>query len=769
MTAPPVLEPDAPADGGNDTQEPAAPIYGDAVKTPALLDPATKPADICKTVREMFEAQKDLWPRRLCEGEVHERRRGGESNIWVQKDANEAKYTIYVPHGTRYLNQFYRKDDRLCNRFVSQLYTDPAVPEGEPENGSDEAEDAAEFATRVLADVRGEAILDDVSAHKQAQQFACSWGSGLIWYYTNPQGGGRQPIEVTAHADALTFDEALIDPKTGQKWEGATKTRYVMPDGTLTDDASQAALRWMPRIARQVVRRSQVRYLPDTARDLWEAEGLIYACYETWDTLVAWFPELANVSEEERDHAITYRYGEAKYLLRRDGRYYDPKPKEGLEGQGRALLMIFWHVECDAYPDGAYVVCVGDKLCPVRGEWLLNRLGKREKRDLPWTEVVQFEGVDGKQGLMHYFGPASEYRGDLYGRFDEMLDKALNRKVFVPSHSTLQPQDLELEFRTVFSIPPGSQPFYEDIPPIPKELGEMIDRNDTEMDDATSLAQASQSSSLASTSSGRQALAVVSEAQSGLSDITQNANRAVVRGCRVILQEIATNYTVPQMLKFKGEDGLLQMRRWLGSDIGSTRDVRIKPGTGSMLNPTQKVQVAAEYAQLAGLPPDDVRELLLSNALPSVALEDDPARMRIKRQVAEWEQGPPEGWMPPVAPVDPLTGAPAVTLDPMTGVPMPVPPPPDPILARIWEPVPADQTPRAAAHRVRELVNVMCGTRYLTFPPEWRVPVEMEFAKAQQVLAPPPMPMPGDGAEPGAGPKDPLAPQGEEKGVIDPV
>lgn len=776
--------------------EPATPppsgetkTYGDTAEPNTLLDPKKPPSEVCKYLHDQFKDQHPKYQRLICEGEVNERRRAGESNLWVNKTADRSQWQVYVAPGSHYANAFSRKDDRLCYRFVSQLFADPAQPEAIPSTGEDEDRDAAEFATRVLIDIGSEAGLDDVEAHKQAMHTASSWGSGFIWYYTDPKGGGRKPVEQEALPQAQTKEEndALVQQLKAAGQMPPLKHRYLTDDGRLTDNQAEAALQWQPKLARQSCNPGQIRFWPSTAQDLWDADGLIYADYQPWGVVKGWFAELENATPEQRDHAIGFRLTECRHLLpKKNGEVYDPKPKNGHEDDGLVLLMIHYVRECGTYPDGCYIVCIGDELTPHRGTWLLETDGKREARDIPFTQFLQWRGGrDYPMGkpLMAFLGALDELRGELYGRFGEWLDSLMNQKWFLTPHSMITPEQLQDPFLTLIPTMPGTEPRPMVHPPIPKELPEMIAQAGREMDDASGLQQTGQAMDTGDVNSGRQALAIISQVQAGLQDVVQNVNRGITRAKRIQLQEIRQNYTIPQLLRVTTPDGAYKVERWRNSDLGTTRDVQIKRGTGTGMNPFQKTMMLAEFGKLFSIDQEDLKEVALSGVSHVTAIQDDPLTQRIRRQLYEWEKGPPPGWQEPQAPIgpdgaplmqpppmDPLTGLPAMGPDGMPMPGQPVPPPPDPLLLKIWEPTPADRTPIAATKRLREIAKSMCKAKWQQYPPAWRLPVEMEFAAMQQVVTPPvtPPPVTGDPTQPKAesGPGEPPPLQKAESAVI---
>ncbi len=756
------------------------------VPTPLLLDPGTDEATVCKTIHRLWSDQKEKYARFIVESEVNERRRQGESNIWVRKDQDRTGYSVYVPAGrVNLIDQFGQVADRLCQRFVSQLNQDPAKANAIPSTGDDEDRDAAEFTTRILGDVCSESGLDANEAIKQAQDYACSHGSGWIWTYTDPMGS-RQGMEQEArsvpvpdpmhpegvHPLPQHVDEALTDPRTGGDWLNAAKNgpgpsewKYVSPDGALTPNKAEAALRWIPKVSRQVVTGSHVRLWPFTAADVWDANGLLYFDYQPWNVAVQWFPELKDLPEEDRNRALEFRLPDAAHLLpKKNGRPSDPKP-EGREEDWLVLIACFWAPEGSTYPDGAYIACVGDQKVAHTGTWTLEAPdGSRERRDIPWTQVRQFRGTrEHPQGkpLMGFIGAGGEYLGQLYGRFEELMDAAAARKIFLPYNSTIQPQDLHDPGNGVLYCLPGQEPQYEQVPEPPKSLQDMLEITKDDLNDASGLQETGQGLQADNVNSGRQALAIVAQVNAGLSDVLQNQNRAWVRLFRIILQCIRSDYSVPQLLRTVGVDGSYKVDRWTRSDLGSTRDVEIAKGSGTMLNPMQKTQLLGEMRQLAGIDPDDVQEMMATGVSPYVNFQDNAFLGRIRRQIEQWEKGPPDGWQPPQAHVDPLTGGPAMQpppIDPTTNTPaigvppQPIPAPPDPQLAQIWAPVDSDMSSIAAKWRIREIARAQQSSRYFTFPPEWRVGLDMEYRRMQQALTPPPQPMPA--GKPGAGPTD---------------
>jgi hypothetical protein len=108
-----------------------------------------------------------------------------------------------------------------------------------------------------------------------------------------------------------------------------------------------------------------------------------------------------------------------------------------------------------------------------------------------------------------------------------------------------------------------------------------------------------------------------------------------------------------------------------------------------------------------------------------MALQDDPHRMRVRRQIATWEDGPPQGWQPL---------PPQVQVNPQTGQQQLVPPNPlqDPVLGGIFMVLPCDQVQHVAQVREYELGRALAGTKFSRQPPPWQAGIVAAYEGARQ-------------------------------------
>jgi hypothetical protein len=355
---------------------------------------------------------------------------------------------------------------------------------------------------------------------------------------------------------------------------------------------------------------------------------------------------------------------------------------------------------------------------------------------LPVTQYKQWsEGQTDPYGYgaMDLVGDGNEIRAHLINAKRDHIDQLLNRKTFVPITSILQPKDLRLPGRTVIPINPGGEPKWEDIPSFPNDADRMISETSKEMEDALGLGQIAQGLESSQVQSGRHAQAIISQVHSGLSDIRQNIIDGYTRACRIQLQLMRVFYDAPQRIGWVGEDGAYKERRWSNSDMRSTWDVKLKPGTLTMLSPVQKAALAEHYAQFGLLTQEDLADIIGGEMGATVGIQDDPFKNRIRRQLARWLEGPPEGWQPefqqqPV--VDPNTGQPAMgPQGPMMQQVQVM----DAALQGIFMPIPADELPYVARIRLREIAKAMMRSDYAVLPQEWQFGMIQEFNRANQM------------------------------------
>jgi hypothetical protein len=718
---------------------------------------------IAKLALKIWESKDKLMEKPEAQWKVNQARRRGISNAKVVFDDLDTHWTAWLPPGASPdVTPDVNKAATLCRRLVSNLFADPPAPEVVPPSGEDDDVAAAEFSERALVDLLGETGTNAVIKARTAVDKASTFGSAYEFFTVDSRGGGKVPVEVQARADATHADNALIDPTTVQAGpdgqpipgsgteQGPFGKRYVMPDGTLTDDEQGAATRWAPALKSEVLDGRFVRMIPHTCDDIWDALGVQKVAFIPWGQLKQMAPEITQLPEADKKEMLSYRPKRADDLMP-GGERNDVDEKEN-EDERLVFSLTTHYRQCEEYPEALYLITLADQFVLHRSEWL--DPNTKKPLDIPATQYGQFgEGRDGywKVALMEIVGGGNELRAAQIASWLDHLDHINTRVTFYPTNSILTPDAMNIRSpHKMVPINPGGEPKFEEIPNYPPEGPAFVELISQEMDDAAGLLDTARESSDAD--SGRQAYAVISQVHAGLSEMRENTMRGYTRGCRIALQLARAFFDVPRQTKWS-ENGKYRQKAWTGADLTTTTDVRVKPGTMTMLAPVPKAQLAEHYAQLGILPADELREILSSNLGGTIGLQDDPFRQRVRNQLAEWAEGPPEGWQPapPVPQQDPVTGM--VQLVPA----------PDPAFAQMFEPTPCDALPMVAQTRVTEIARFMAGPKYMKHPREWRTGLDAEYQRMLMAAQPPQPVMP---QEPGKAPPKQPAPKPEPLGGL---
>jgi hypothetical protein len=674
---------------------------------------------------ELWQGQDKPMRRRQQVWKANRLRRRGVTGVMLVKRQDTDEWIVYAPPGMSKQVPALNKADRLCRLLVATIFADPPEPEATPATDTPQDRDAAEFATRMLTDLGSQNQLDNAGTARRALDLASVYGSAFRYYWVDPKGGGEQPMMLLASPQRvapivgpqgqITPDAAITDPLTGQAYPPPYVLRFVRQDGTLTDDRQDPLLRraWVPKIRCRLLTGHHVRVLPATASDLQTAHGLLVGEWVTLDELRLRFGSRVPTDPETLKHWVAYRpeHPEDTHPAGYKGGLA-PENEKRITGESLVFTLCGYYRQTDSYPQGCYIAAVGGDTVLHRQPWVHPRT--KEPLDIPIDQFAQIEDEFDfyRRGLMQVLGPANEIRASVLGGMLEHQDRFLNRKVFVPITSTFQPKSAQAMTGTHIPINPGGKPEYEQIPDYPDALEKMFPLISSEMDHESGLEAPATGQNPPGVSSGLHARTIIEQVHIGLSDIQQNTIGGLERGWRIQMQLASAFYTVPQRITWLGDDGSYKERLWTGIDLGSTRDVRLHRGSLSMLAPSAKAAVAQEMFNVVDpqtgehlLPLHDLRRVILGNVGGQIGLQDDPARQRIGRQIAQWREGPPRGWIPR---------------------------PDDPYLAGIWAPVLSDDDPVVARMRYFELTRLLNSTDYTRWPMAWRQAVDVEWQRMKQ-------------------------------------
>jgi hypothetical protein len=347
-----------------------------------------------------------------------------------------------------------------------------------------------------------------------------------------------------------------------------------------------------------------------------------------------------------------------------------------------------------------------------RGEW---QQENGEAMDIPLSQHKQIDEDDDPygRGLMQLLGDGNEIRAAQIGTFLEHLDRFSRRKVFIPVTSTLQAEELRSSTGWMVPINPGGEPVFEDLPDYPVASEKMLEFVTTDMDDESGLQETAQGLASPSVESGLHAQRIIEQVLIGISDMRENAKRAVIRGWRVTLQLARRYFEIPQKIGWTGEDGAYKVKHWDASDLGSTADVTIMQGSFTSLTASAKAATVTTLAELQIADPMEIRRMIMGTVGAQTGMRDDPHRQRVRRQISQWEDGP-EGDL------DLQSGDPEVEMQATQE------------LQTIFDRRPVDLSPEVAMTRYMELARSMSSLRFRKFPGFWQAGLVDEFEQMRQ-------------------------------------
>lgn len=549
------------------------------------------------------------------------------------------------------------KVDRLIRRIVSVVTNDPPVPNAIPERDDDKAISAAELSTRILKVEGASTALNLARTLRRMMDKSATFRSSFAFFYVDTQGGGHRPLSMLAHPDATNIDNAEVDPATGAPADDSTaKERFVMADGTLTDNIMQADRQWLPKIKVRLLTPQHVDLLPETADSIDEAIGVTIQLYSTLGELKAQHPDFFKTAQPADVRAIVeYKPEEWKSYLPREmrGEWTAPKqtPDGGYDDDAIVFPTLTYYKQHAEYPEGAYVVTIGALFRLHAEVWarpvqLADGTEKMEYLELPVAQCRNLDDdVDDDQmgiAIGEKLGPMDEIRATILGYALNYLFRFGNPQPYLPIGTTIQPKQLTYRTGDPIYVPPGAQPYYENVPEFPHKISELGMEMSRELDDESDLQQAAQGVEDSSVQSGIHAQTIVEQSNIALSQIKENAGDCYKRMCRVVLQLWRVFYDVEQQVDYEGEDGAWKRAEWIGTDLGSTKLVEIARGSFTMQAPTAKQAQATQWFQAGVIKPDEYEQIIATGIGPTLGVEDNPERKRVMGQLAQWREGPTE-------------------------------------------------------------------------------------------------------------------------------
>lgn len=712
---------------------------------------------VAKHIIELRTQQEPLRSRNRATWKRNRWWREGKRFVRLEKKENSQAWEAKLPSGMGSAPPVPNKTDRLCRRLVNTIWVDPAYPECEPGDGSPEARDAAEFATRYLSIKGSPSDLNMEQVCRAALDKSMTYASSFAWVVTDPTGSGHRPRKIVARPDAENEQDALVDPTTGMDApEETLKDRYLRANGSITDLPTEADLQWLPGPRIRLLTGLNVDFLPETARTLRDAVGVLITDTSTLGDLRQQFPEaIEGMGKDDIQKLCTWRPDRFRDILAA----YSSEPEDQKEEDGTfkdsqtVVTVSCYYRRCSEYPLGAYAVIGGDNFVLHRQKWsamfpqtpLANgdeRPDQEETLEIPVSQqrCIDDNTFDNPYGIAmaENLGPADEIRASALGYEMEYMFRFGNPQSFIPMGSIVQPKQMMVRDGTPIMTNPNGNVFYEDVPPLPATVPSLRAEMGHEMDDDSGLQQAAQGVEDPSVQSGIHAQTIVQEALKAVGHIRSNCAYFYIDLNRIILEQARAFGDVPQLISYVGEDGQYKQKEWSRKSFKQTRNVTIRRGSFTMHTKVAKQQMANDALDRQAISMEDYKELIAGGVSPVLGMQDDPHLLRIRRQLEIFQDGPPDGWMEAMQALQMAQQQAqqveaqaqqmiAQGMDPsQMGLQQPPPLPPKPV-GPFDDRLPIDLEPIPAKVRHRQLSKQMASQKYQAYNPAWQQELLAEY------------------------------------------
>ena len=724
---------------------------------------------VFKHIDGIVESQEPLAKNRE---EARKHRAAIRSNVpfsVLDKDEDRNVWKHKLPPGGNTPSPMPNKADDLCRKIVSQVIIDLPQPDPKPATDSEQDRGAADLAKRFLKVDGDESGTNDAELFRDVLDSSQTDASEFAHLWVDMQGGGWRPRQIMAHPQAQDANNPLVAiDEMGQELPTADNVlRYVSGDGTpeqgngqFVESPEQAAMQWLPKEKRDVLGPQHVRTIPAMA-DVANAEALILLMCGPVSDLKRRVPDL--------DEAIIPRLTEwkprrPKVLIPAALRtQWNEQQKKAEGAKVDDNTIVFWYQKYCAhgpnYSDGADLIVTG-----VDGGIVLKKATLR--KDLPATDTrearVLLRSVPVSQckalhdsdtrdpfgkAPLDLFGHTNEGLANLYGAVQEDTTNRLRPNRFIPSTSPVQ--GWQLSQRNGDPIPiygKDDAPIFEEFADLPTFLPTVIDKLETAMQEAAMLGTAAENLNSPQSVSGTAKTIELTQAKTNLAPVAQNFFTFVKRYWRLKLELAQAFLTIPQEVEYVGVDQAYKQQWFTGADFGGVKDVAILAGTGTLMDPQSKQNFLVGAQNNGWLDIEEAAEVGRSMSADDLGVRRSAHEDTIKRELAIWTKGPPQGEP------DPVTGQPtsdwtqqaqaynaeqqqlqaqaqqaqAAGQQPQAAQPT-MPAPWSPFMPR-----PTDDDPAVAKRQYAILRDFIASSDYSKHPPEWRALIDQRYVLARQ-------------------------------------
>lgn len=742
-------------------QEPVDPFTGKG----ELLE--ADDATVFKAVQALVMRQEPLAKNRLAMDKHWTAVKAGYQFSSLTKQDNQDVYTQTWPagYGTGLrVGAVPNKQADLCQKLTETLLTDPPRLDPEATTDDEAAQRGADLAREFLTQDATEAGMDDVLVFGRQIEGATTRASTFNHYWVDPSGGGSIPKQVKAHPQATDAANPLdaVDGATGQPIPTTDYVlRYVTPEAQFTENPAEAEKVWLPKIRVDLMAREHVRLYPETA-DLAGAQRVICLWYATVEECKRRWPETVGaMTDAELTGLCAWTPPRPAVLLpsalrsRWRGERATPSGDGGsLTADERLVFFyLYYHRQDPTYPEGAAIAVNGYRNGYVFGKDTLSATvevptGEMQDQTVTDTKPMDFplaqvrllpDAEDGDptgKAFMARIGGAGEAYATMATAMMEAIDITLHPARYATATSPVSSDDVESSRATgdfVTVITKDDFPKYEDPRDLPGAFFEFIGWLGEGMDSIASLNKPAQGSDDSPEVSGIARRIAVQQSLVGLSRMQQAVHSAWQRHGRVKLQLAMKHFSVPQLLRYVGTDGVAKQEWFTGNDFARVGNITIASGTGTLMPPTERVNYVLQLRDAGLLEPEQAMEVSRPAFAKTLGVMADPHLERIERQISSWLEGPPERWeeqaMAYQAAVLQHAELSQATL--ASDADAPIPPPP----TAPWTPFavePVDAEPSVANLRRRRLGFLMAKVEFSEQPEPWKQVVRDAYQQAAQ-------------------------------------
>ena len=636
----------------------------DATQQFAGMGPLLEDDDqtVYKTLHELVLRQEQLARNHLAKDEHWTRVKLGYGLYSrLQKIDNKDQYRVSLAPGTAGMRMQAIPNQAwdLINKCAATLTADEPKPRAHPLNDTEQAEQAAEMAERFLEENGSANNLNRAALYHAAIEASATKASAYLHYWVDPSAGGWRPLQIQAHPLAQDANNPHVGPDGNPTPDEIL--RYVTPHMQFTDDPSQAAPEWVPMMRADLGGREHIRVFPETAR-VEHADLVIWLWYSTIGEGKRRWPDTVGKLAEE-DVSALCDWTPERYLnllpaaLRSRWKLMsgDPKARNGTGDQRLFFYYVAYQRPDHDTPKGAHIVSSGafDSGYTIHKDTWAIRFpregGGTDERciDIPVVQVTLAPDVDERdpsgRALIERFAGGCEADQTLMVGYLEALDTTLHIEKYVIGTSTVQGFQVDASRATGEAIPlsnPNDKIEYGQVPPVPANLLE-VSQDVRERNESAAAMPRPIIGQSRQEKSGKAIALATQQAQIGLTQMNRAVQAVYARGFTIEVQLFQKYYTVPQMIRYVGDDGQYKVAEFRNVDFALVGDVDIAEGTGTLMTPDQRVEWVNTLKQSGSLGDEEANDAIRPLLVDQLGLPDNPHEQRIERSITLWLKGPP--------------------------------------------------------------------------------------------------------------------------------